>query len=136
MKYIAAIILICTMVFAGELGWSDDYNAALKKAQKEHKLVYLLITSVHCGWCKRFESTTLQDVDVKKRLRDEFVTVHFIRELDFIPEKFKTSPVPRHYFTDPKGNILYNSLGYREVDVFESFMDNAQEKYTTKKEKK
>ncbi len=136
MKYIMIWILLAVALFGDELNWSSDYEAALSKAQKEHKLVYVLITSVDCGWCKRFERTTLQDAGIKKRLHKEFITVHFTRELDFVPKKFKTAPIPRHYFTDPKGTILYNSLGYRKVDAFNAFMDNAEEKYEMNQEEK
>jgi thioredoxin-related protein len=136
MKYIIMVLLLAVTLFGDELGWSDDYNKALQQAKKEHKLLYVLITSVDCGWCKKFERTTLQDEGVKKRLKKEFVSVHFIRELNFVPEQFKTTPIPRHYFTDPQGNILYNSLGYRKVDAFEAFMDNAEEKYEMDQEEK
>ncbi len=136
MKYITVWILLITALFAEGVNWPSDYEAALKQAQKEHKLVYVLITSVDCGWCKKFERTTLQDPAIKKRLKKEFVTVHFTRELDFVPEKFKTAPIPRHYFTDAKGTILYNSLGYRKVDTFNAFMDNAEEKYEMNQEEK
>jgi len=47
---------------------------------------------------------------------------------DVIPKEFETAPIPRHYFTDSKGNILYNSLGHRGVECFDAFMDNAENK--------
>lgn len=136
MKYILLLLLFTSALMSAELKWLDDYNTALREAKKEHKLIYIFISSSTCGWCHKFEKTTLEDEAIKKRLAKEFVTLHLIRDFDDIPAKFKTSPVPRHYFTDAKGDILYNSLGYRKVDVFESFMDNAQEKFTTTKEKK
>jgi len=128
MKYLISLLFLVMSLMATELHWYDDYNAALREAKKEHKLVYIFISSSQCGWCHKFEKTTLQDEAVKKRLSHEFITVHLIRDFDEIPKKFKTSPVPRHYFTDANGKILYNSLGYRKVECFDSFMDNAQEK--------
>ena len=136
MKYIVTMILLAVTLTATELQWLDNYNTAMQKAKQENKLIYIFISSSTCGWCDKFEKTTLQDENVKKRLNKEFVSVHLVREFDTVPQKFATSPVPRHYFTDAKGNILYNSLGYRKVDIFESFMDNAEEKYTITKEKK
>ncbi|MEN4053445.1 MULTISPECIES: thioredoxin family protein [Sulfurimonas] len=136
MRYIVSMILLAVTLMATELQWLDNYNVAMEKAKKENKLIYIFISSSTCGWCDKFEKTTLQDENVKKRLKKEFVPVHLVREFDDVPQKFATAPVPRHYFTDSKGNILYNSLGYRKVDTFESFMDNAQEKFTMTKEKK
>lgn len=136
MRYILLLLVFAATLMSAELKWLDDYNSALEKAKKEHKLVYIFISSSTCVWCHKFEKTTLQDEGVKKRLAKEFVTVHLVRDFDTVPTAFKTSPVPRHYFTDSQGNILYNSLGYRKVDTFESFMDNAQEKYTMNQEEK
>jgi len=129
MKYLLSLLFLSVNLMAIELHWHDDYNAALREAKKEHKLVYIFISSSQCGWCQKFEKTTLQDEVVKKRLSKEFITLHLIRDFDEVPKKFKTSPVPRHYFTDANGNILYNSLGYRKVECFNSFMDNAEQKF-------
>lgn len=128
MKYILGIILLATLLYSDNLGWSHDYKKALVDAKKHHKLVYVLITSENCKWCRKFESTTLQDKTILKRLYKEFEVVHLSREKDSVPEKFKTSPIPRHYFLDADGKVLYNSLGHRKQACFDSFMDNAENK--------
>lgn len=128
MKKLLLLLVLITSLFSAELGWSDDYEQALVNAKKENKLVYMLITSSTCGWCQKFKNTTLQDNGVIKRLEKEFITVHLIRDFDDIPKYFVASPIPRHYFTDSDGIVLYDSLGHRDVDMFQSFMDNAQER--------
>lgn len=110
------------------LGWSHNYKASFAKAQKSNKVLYVLITSEDCGWCRKFERTTLQDKAIKQRLKSEFEVVHLSREKDEVPKMFKTSPIPRHYFVAPSGKIVYDSLGHRGVACFESFMDEAQGK--------
>ena len=136
MRYIVTMILLAVTLMATELQWLDNYDTAMQKAKKENKLIYVFISSSTCGWCDKFEKTTLQDENVKKRLKKEFVSVHLVREFDTVPQKFATAPVPRHYFTDSQGNILYNSLGYRKADTFQAFMDNAEEKYGMNQEEK
>jgi len=128
MKYIFIVLFLGVSIYAQDLGWSHDYKETLQKAKKSGKLVYVLLTSDSCRWCRKFESTTLQDKDIQKRLYKEFEVVHLSRDSDFIPEKFELRPVPRHYFVDENGNILYSTLGYRKVECFNSFMDNAEEK--------
>ena len=128
MRKIVIILLLAVSLFGANLDWSSDYKAALKEAKKEHKLVYIFITSDNCQWCRKFEETTLQDKDIQKRLYSEFVTVHISRDRDTVPKGFETAPVPRHYFTDSDGKILYSSLGHRGVICFDAFMDNAQNK--------
>ena len=136
MRAIFLLSLCIISLQAFELGWSHNYQEGLKEATKKHKLVYVLITSDRCGWCRKFERTTLQINVIKKRLHHEFITIHLSRERDIIPKKFKTAPIPRHYFVDAKGNILYASLGYRDEELFNSFMDNAEEKFQENKERK
>jgi len=128
MKKLLSILLLSTALFSANLGWLNDYEQALKDAKAQNKLVYVFITSDNCKWCKKFANTTLQDETIKKRLYSEFITVHISRDRHLIPDKFETAPVPRHYFTDAEGNILYSSLGHRGVSCFDAFMDNAQNK--------
>jgi len=128
MRYILFIFLLVSSLYSANLDWSNDYEKALVDAKKENKLVYIFITSDSCKWCRKFENTTLQDKGILKRLHREFITIHLSRDRDTIPKNFKTAPIPRHYFTDSKGNILYNSLGHRGVECFDAFMNNAQNK--------
>jgi thioredoxin-related protein len=136
MKYIFTMLLLVANLMAVELHWYDNYDEALKAAKKEHKLVYIFISSAHCGWCHKFEKTTLQDEGVRKRLAKEYITVHLVRDFDAIPKQFEVRPVPRHYFTDENGTIIYHALGYRKVECFNSFMDNTKERLEQKKKEK
>lgn len=129
MRYILSIMVLVMSLFSADIDWSHDYEKALSQAKKEHKLVYVLITSDSCRWCRKFEKTTLEDEAIKKRLYAEFVTVHLSRNRDNIPKQFEKSPVPRHYFTDFHAEILYSALGYRDIETFDSFMSNAEDKY-------
>ncbi len=127
MKTILLSILFALSLFGADIDWPSDYKAALQEAKQENKLVYIFITSDSCRWCRKFEATTLQDEGIKKRLQKEFVSIHMSRDQVKIPEQFKTAPVPRHYFVDADGKILYSSLGHRCVEIFDSFMDNAHQ---------
>ncbi|WP_457744723.1 DUF255 domain-containing protein [Sulfurimonas sp.] len=129
MKIVLILISLLFTLNAMNLGWSNNYEKALKNAKVENKLVYVLITSDNCRWCRKFEMTTLQDKQIKERLKKQFITIHLSRERDVVPSYFKTAPIPRHYFVDGVGNILYSSLGYRDAEVFNIFMDYAQDNY-------
>ncbi|MEA1982738.1 MAG: DUF255 domain-containing protein [Campylobacterota bacterium] len=128
MKKLIVVLLFVTSLFGADIAWPSDYKKALADAKTQNKLVYVFITSDSCQWCRKFEATTLQDEAIKKRLYSEFVPIHLSRDKHQIPKKFETAPVPRHYFTDTEGNILYSSLGHRGVECFDAFMDNAQKK--------
>lgn len=128
MKYFIYLALLVTSIFASNIDWPSDYNKALSKAKEEKKFLYVFITSDSCRWCRKFEQTTLQDEYIKKRLSDKFVSIHLSRDRHTVPKQFETAPVPRHYFVDMNGNILYSSLGHRGIACFDGFMDNAIEK--------
>lgn len=122
-------------LFGSELRWSHDYFKALSDAKKEHKLVYVLIVSDTCKWCKKFEETTLQNKEIKERVNKEFVTVLLSRDRHVIPKGLQSAPVPRHYFLDAAGNMLYTSLGYRDAEMFDAYMDEAEHNVKIRRKK-
>jgi len=135
MRIVLLLFWLGTVLLAQGSKWSHDYQKALQKAKKEHKPVYILIVSDTCRWCKKFEEVTLNDPKIKERINKEFVTVILSRDKDEIPKYFKVSPIPRHYFVNCKGNILFSSFGYRDADIFDFFMLTAHIKYEKQKER-
>lgn len=128
MKYIFLITLFISSLFATQMGWQNNYKAALKEAKIEKKDVYMLITSSDCRWCRKFESTTLQEKVVIERLKEQYVLLHVDRDDDFIPADFKRKRVPRHYFITNRGEIIYSFLGYWDREDFFSFLADVDEK--------
>ena len=128
MKHLLVTLSFVIGLFGSDLGWSSKYEQSLEKAKQEHKLVYVFITSDSCKWCRKFENTTLQDKTILQRLYSEFEVVHLSRDRHKIPKGFETSPIPRHYFVDSDGKILYSSLGHRGIECFDAFMDNAEDR--------
>jgi len=128
LKYIFGILLLATALFSST-DWQTNYNTALKMAQEENKRVYMLIVSDDCRWCNKFERTTLKDKKILQKLNEKYVLLHLIREWDNIPKKFKTTPIPRHYFLTSQGEIIFPVVGYRDIDTFKEFLNNADERY-------
>ena len=128
MRYIFTILLLATTLFAS-VDWQTNYHTALKIAQEQNKRVYMLIVSEDCGWCRKFERTTLKNKKILQRLNEKYVLLHLLREWDYIPNKFKTAPVPRHYFLTSKGKIVFPVVGYRDIRMFNEFLNNADERY-------
>jgi thiol:disulfide interchange protein len=125
MRTILLGFVLSISLFGANIHWPSNYQNALQEAKKKDKLVYVFITSDSCRWCRKFEATVLQDKGVKQRLKNEFISIHMSRDKVKIPKQFETTPVPRHYFVNPDGEILYSSLGHQTIEVFDSFLDNA-----------
>ncbi|MDO8455105.1 MAG: thioredoxin family protein [Sulfurimonas sp.] len=128
MKFLIVIALFISTLFGAELEWTNDYEKALSQATKEKKQIYILITSSSCGWCRKFENTTLQNKAVLKRLKQKFVLVHVDRDMDELPEMFKIDRVPRHYFVTQKGEIIHTFMGYWSSEDFNSLLDDVDKK--------
>jgi len=128
MKVFIMMLALSSLLLSAELGWSNDYKATLAEAKKLNKDVYMLITSTDCRWCRKFESTTLQDKSVIERLEQQYVLLHLNRDIDFIPEGYKKKRVPRHYFLTNKGEIIYSFLGSWNKEDFFSFLKDVDEK--------
>ncbi len=132
MKYIITLFVLAMSLWGGALGWQHDYNKALKEAQESDKQVYMLITSESCKWCRKFEDTTLADEAIIQKLKAKYVLLHINRGKDFLPKKFQSKRVPRHYFITPEGEVIYTFLGYWDSLDFGSFIDDVDVEYKRK----
>ena len=127
-KYLFTMMMLSSILFSSELDWDRDYNKALQEAKAEKKDVYMLITSSDCRWCRKFESTTLQEAVVIERLEKQYILLHINRDTDYLPEGFKSKRVPRHYFLTSKGKIIYSFLGAWDREDFFSFLKDVDKK--------
>jgi thioredoxin-related protein len=126
MKTFIFTLLLASFLFGFETDkWSHDYDRALKIAQKEHKNIYLFIGADECHFCKRFKEQTLSKKKVMDRLRKNYVLIYLSRDRHFIPKKFQKFGVPRHYFLNKKGKILFESFGVLEPAGFFTLLDEA-----------
>lgn len=135
MRYLLIMFVFISTLLGAELSWMNDYKKALGIAKQENKQVYVVVTSATCRWCRKFESTTLRDKDVLKRLNEKYVLVHADRDMDDLPEWFKIKRVPRHYFVTKNGEEILSFLGYWDSLDFKSYLGDVEKEYKHKIEK-
>lgn len=128
MKFIITLLLLLPSLYASLFDFTDDYNEALKQAQKEKKNIYMLVTSDYCRWCRKFEDTTLEDEQLIELMQKKYVLLHITRSRDYIPEKYVAKKVPKHFFLDPKGEVIHSVLGYWNAEDFRSFLGDVDTK--------
>ena len=119
--------------FASDMGYMRDYHKAVDKAQKEHKMVMLVMVADYCPWCRKFERKTLKHISVASVVKERFVPVIMDRNLDKerYPSEYYTPLIPNVFFIDPKDERSYlkESIGYVKRKEFVQTMNEAIKTY-------
>ncbi len=115
--------------------WYHDYDAAINAAKKENKIIYIIITSESCRWCRKMEATTLEDESVQIRLESRYIPLALTRGKDTYPDSLQATMVPKHYFLTPEAEKIYTVPGYWDVVDFGSILDDVERKFATKYKK-
>ena len=80
MKQLMATILMACAGFAFAAtpeGWTDDYEAALKRAVEEKKNVLVDFTgSDWCGWCKKLDKEVFETEEFRKEAPGKYVLLY------------------------------------------------------------
>ena len=134
MRMFLMVMLFMGALFAEDILWNSNFEAAKAKAQKEDKIIYVVITSETCRWCRKLESTTLEQPAIIKNLNAKYVSVALTRDKDNYPPCLKTPVVPMTYFLAPDGRVIYSVPGYWVEEDYLSMMGDVERKY--KKQKK
>lgn len=133
MRIFMIITLFVVSLFAGEIEWMESFAEAKAKAQKEDKIIYALITSETCRWCRKLESTTLEEERVIEKVNSKYSAVALTRGKDEYPPCLKAPMVPMSYFLTPEGRVLYSVPGYWSKEDYLSMMDDVERKYQKQK---
>ena len=116
------------MLLAANIHWEKDFYSALKKAQKEHKVLMVFYESHSCSWCKKMLSSTLRNPKVVQRLYS-VVAVRVYKEEGNFPKKIASKYTPTTFFLSPSlHNIIRPLLGYQNVEYFLSYLDDVDRK--------
>ncbi len=130
MKKFFLICLLTIGLFGADITWNSSYDQALLKAKKEGKPLMVLITSEQCRWCRKLESTTLEDDEVAARINTTFQAVNVTKDKSIYPKNLNAKMVPMSYFIDPRnGKVLYSIPGYWGAEDYNSILDDALRKY-------
>lgn len=123
MKLFIFLFLLISSLHSVDLNWEHDYNKALKQAKEQNKDVYLFVGADVCRFCDKFKKETLSREHVMKKLREDYIPLYMSRDKHDIPKHFEVKGVPRHYFLNSNGEIIYTTRGSREVDGFYNLLE-------------
>lgn len=129
MRIVLLMTLFVGALFGAEIKWNDSFDAAKQSAQKEQKIIYAVITSETCRWCRKLENETLTEKKVIEKLSSKYAAVALTRDKDSYPPCLKAPMVPMSYFLTPDGTVLYSVPGFWSVEDYLSMMDDVERKY-------
>jgi len=91
-----------------------NYKEAFAAAKTENRAVFILFSTEYCRWCTKLRKTTLEHVEIKTRLKKEFIVLFLDRDRDQYPTKYKVRGVPAVYMTDKNEEIFTSMVGYHK----------------------
>ena len=72
--FVCLLTVLTVGLFAQELQWQQDFEAALRLSKESGKPVFAFFTgSDWCGWCIRLDREILSKQEMKKYLNDNFI---------------------------------------------------------------
>ena len=90
---------------------------ALKKAEKEGKLVFMDAYAVWCGPCKWMEANTFRNAEVGEKFNENFISVKIDMEKGKGPEiarKYRVNAYPTMFLLNSKGEVQKRILGAKK----------------------
>ncbi len=122
--------------FAKSASYYRDYNLALANAQKQHKILMLVLVADFCPWCKKFERKSLEDSSIDKLVKENFIPiiVDSYRDKQKYPKKYFTKKLPTVYFIDSNTKkVLNKSELYVKKSHFRTAIEETISRYKESK---
>ena len=131
MKRLWILLLFISSLMADTIHFETNYEAAMKKARAENKVLMAVIVQTYCPWCDKFKKRTLVDPEVVKVVGENFVALMLNKDVDDMPQDIRARMVPTTFFLDHKGEEVYSTIGYKHP---RNFLEDVREAITLSKE--
>ena len=129
MKRIAVLLAMTASLLMAELNWADSYDAALAKAQKEGKMVMVMLSMEGCPACEYMQDVVFNDDKVVEELQMGFVPVYFDIHKESVPKGLGYIGTPTFHFLKADGTKAGRLDGGANVADFTEQMRTIKELY-------
>ena len=96
------ILWLSIALHASQAEILHGYQTGLQTAQKENKILLLMISQEGCPMCIYMKDNTLKDPEVSAFIRQNFVFAEASAADEDLPERFESFVTPTFFFVDPK----------------------------------
>ena len=129
MKKIAILLMMAASLLMAQLDWSGSYDAALERAQKEGKLVMVMLSMEGCPACEYMQDVVLDDDNVVTELEMGFVPVYIDIKKDKVPAGLGYIGTPTFHFLKADGTKVGRLDGGANVADFTDQMRTIKKLY-------
>jgi thioredoxin-related protein len=105
-KKIILILALASAVFAAQVEWASNYKAAVEKAKKENRLIFLMLSQPGCPACIQMKELFKKDDLLANEINTNFVAVDVNILKDEWNKKFRAYATPTFYFLDKNENKI------------------------------
>jgi thioredoxin-related protein len=126
---IKKIILIATFmssILLAEMNWIPDLEDAYDVAEKENKIVMVMLSQEGCPGCEYMTDVVLKDDDVAKIFNRNFIAVYLDIHEDQVPLELKHFGTPTFYFLKADETILDVTRGTKNELDFLDKLENVK----------
>ncbi len=119
-----SFVLAIALILLASAAFSQDYNSALKTAQKENKPLVLYFFSKSCYYCTLMDSKTLADKEIAAILKKDFVFLRVdVDKSEDLGRLYRISGTPSSWFLDSSGKRVGGIPGYVEARDYKHILD-------------
>lgn len=103
-----------------------DYDDAIERAQKENKIVMVMLSREGCSACEYMKDVAFVNDNVSAYLKKYFISVNIDVQQDFLPEGLTYFGTPTFYFLDKNEKKLDRINGGKNIEKFMEFLQKVQ----------
>ncbi len=118
MKKILSIIFIVSVLSAGQLHWSRNYEKAVALAQKDAKPVLMMYHASWCPECSYMKEVIFKDPKLSAYMQSHFELVALDISKDKLPKGYSYKGVPTFYIISPDKRLLKKIEGASSAQAF------------------
>ncbi len=94
------------------IGWRTYNDQVLRDAKQANKPVFVFVYTQWCQWCGKYEKETLENKQIRTRLKTEFIPAVVDYDLDQeLALKLGTRLVPTSLILTPEGKRIIRFYG-------------------------
>lgn len=106
---------------------SQDWDGIRKEAAAGKKLIFLDAYTDWCGWCKVMDKKTFSDSGIGAFMNEHFINLKLEMEKEELgiklALKYGISSFPTYLVFNSEGELIYQTVGYQEVTVFQNTLN-------------